>query len=180
MARLPEIEEANLSTGQKRMFDEVKRVRGQVRGPFAVWLRNAELADCALRLQDLFASRVNLERRLVQLVILVSARLASAQFAWYVHEPHAQREGIARDIIDDIRQRRAPNFVRDDERLVYGITLELNTTRTPSKETFDQGMAMFGEQKMVELVAAVGFYVMVAVTLNAFDVPIPDGMRPLP
>lgn len=58
MARLPEIEEANLSTEQKRMFDEVKRVRGQVRGPFAVWLRNAELADCALRLQDLFASRV--------------------------------------------------------------------------------------------------------------------------
>ena len=33
---------------------------------------------------------------------------------------------------------------------------------------------------MVELVAAVGFYVMVAVTLNAFDVPIPDGIRPLP
>ena len=32
--------------------------------------------------------------------------------------------------------------------------------------------------EMVELVAAVGFYVMVAMTLNAFDVPVP-GKNPL-
>jgi hypothetical protein len=40
-------------------------------------------------------------------------------------------------------------------------------------------MALFGEQKMVELVAAVGFYVMVAMTLNAFDAPVPGGKKPL-
>src|SRR5262245_36941544 len=179
MARLPEIHEANLSTEQKRMFDEVKRLRGQVRGPFAVWLRNAELADCTLRLQDLFAARVVLERRLVQLMILVSARLASAQFAWYVHEPYAIKEGIAVDVIDAIRHRRTPQFEHDDERLVYDLTLELNATRTLSRASFDRGMRIFGEQKMVELVAAVGFYVMVAMTLNAFEVPVPEEFEPL-
>src|SRR5262249_12321208 len=153
----------NLSSEQKRMFAEVKRVRGQVRGPFAVWLRNADLADCTLRLQDLFAARVTLERRL-----LVSARLASAQFAWYVHEPHALKEGISYDIIDAIRHRLTPQFDREDERLVYDITLELNATRTLLRATFDRGMAILGEQKMVELVAAAGFYVMVVMTLNAF------------
>lgn len=39
---------------------------------------------------------------------------------------------------------------------------------------------MFGDQRMVELVAAVGFYVMVAMTLNAFEVPVPDDLKPLP
>ena len=95
MARLPEIDETKLSSEQKQIYNEVKRVRGQVRGPFAVWLRNAELVECTLKLQDLFASRVKLERRLVQLMILVLARLASAQFAWFIHEPHALKLGIS-------------------------------------------------------------------------------------
>ena len=40
-------------------------------------------------------------------------------------------------------------------------------------------MAMFDDQRMVELVSAVGFYSMVAMTLNAFDVQVPSGVRPL-
>ena len=179
MARLPEIDETKLSPTQKQIYDEVKRVRGQVRGPFAVWLRNAELAECALKLQDMFVSRVKLERRVVQLMILVSARLASAQFAWFIHEPHAVKLGIASEIIDAIRERRTPHFNRDDERLVYDIIVELNRTLALSEATYNRGMEMFGEQKMVELVAAVGFYVMVAMTLNAFEVPVPDGSKPL-
>lgn len=179
MTRLPEIDEAALSPQQRKTYDEVKLVRGQVRGPFAIWLRNPELAECTLKLQDLFAARVKLERRLVQLMILVSARLASAQFAWFVHEPHAHELGISPDIIDAIRHRRAPSFTREDERLVYDITLELNTTRTLSEETFKRGMEKFGEQELVELVAAVGFYVMVAMTLNAFEAPVPSDQKPL-
>jgi hypothetical protein len=38
---------------------------------------------------------------------------------------------------------------------------------------------MFGEQVMVELVGAVGFYSMVAMTLNAFAVSVPGGKEPL-
>jgi hypothetical protein len=38
---------------------------------------------------------------------------------------------------------------------------------------------MFGEQALVELVSAVGFYVMVAMTLNAFDVSVPGDRKPL-
>ncbi len=147
MGRLPELEEAKLTPEQKRLYDEIRRVRGQVRGPFAVWLRNAELAEYTLKLQDLFASRVSLDRRLVQLMILVAARLATAQFAWFVHEPHALKLGIAPNIIDAIRERRIPTFTREDERLVYEITTELNTTRTLSEASYLRGMAMFVKRK---------------------------------
>ena len=40
-------------------------------------------------------------------------------------------------------------------------------------------MAMFGEQVMVELVSAIGFYAMVAMTLNAFAVTVPGGKQGL-
>ena len=150
-----------------------------MRGPFAVWLRNAELCENTLKLQEMFASRVKLERRLLELMILVAARQANAQYAWFIHEPHALEFGIAPDIIQSIQERRTPVFTRDDERLVYDITTELNATRTLSEGTYQRGMAMFGEQVMVELVSAVGFYVMVAMTLNAFAVSVPGGKEPL-
>ena len=108
MPRLPELDETKLSPDQRKIYDEIKRVRGQVRGPFAVWLRNPELAEYTLKLQDLFASRVQLERRLVQLMILISARLATAQFAWFIHAPHALKLGISPDIVEAIRERRTP------------------------------------------------------------------------
>jgi 4-carboxymuconolactone decarboxylase len=179
MGRLPDLNENNLSAEQRKIYDDIMRVRGRVRGPFAVWLRNAELAEGALKLQDMFAARVKLERRLVQLMILVAARFATAQYAWYIHEPHARHFGIAPDIIEAIRERRTPNFAKEDERMVYDITLELNTTHRLSDATFQRGMQMFGEQQMVELVSGVGFYSMVAMTLNAFDVQVPGGEKPL-
>ena len=179
MARLPEIDEEELSGKQREVYEGIKRMRGQVRGPFAVWLRNAELAEYTLELQDLFASRVKLERRLVQLMILVSARLASAQFAWFIHEPHAREHGISSEVIEAIRKRRTPNFARDDEKFVYDITVELNTTHTVSDSMFRRGLDLFGEQRLVELVSSIGFYAMVAMTLNAFEVPAPGGKRPL-
>ena len=104
MGRLPALDENQLSDDQRKVYDEIKQLRGQVRGPFAVWLRNAELGEGALKLQDMFAARVKLERRLVQLMILVAARFANAQYAWFIHEPHALQQGIAADIVDAIRE----------------------------------------------------------------------------
>jgi 4-carboxymuconolactone decarboxylase len=179
MGRLPELDESKLSDDQRKVYDEIKRVRGQVRGPFAVWLRNAELGEGTLKLQDMFAARVKLERRLVQLMILVAARFANAQYAWFIHEPHALQHGISTDVVEAIRERRTPNFIKEDERAVYDITLELNTTHSLSEATFARGTALFGEQRMVELVSGVGFYAMVAMTLNAFDVSMPTGKPPL-
>lgn len=179
MARLPDIDKTRLSAEQRQVYDGMMRGRGHVRGPFAVWLRNAELCETSLKMQEMFASRVKLERRLLELMILVAARLATAQYAWFIHEPYALKFGISPQIVEAIRQRRTPNFSRDDERLVYDITMELNIGRTLADENYRRGMEIFGEEVMVELVSAVGFYSMVAMTLNAFAVPVPGGAEPL-
>ena len=179
MARLPEIDPDKLTPEQRAIYDRMMTLRGHMRGPFAVWLRNAELCENSASLQEMFADRVSLERRLLELMILVAARQATAQYAWFIHEPHALKFGIAPEIVQAIRERRTPDFKREDERLVYDLTVELNTTRTLSEASYRRGMAMFGEKAMVELVSAIGFYMMVAVTLNAFAVPVPDGREGL-
>ncbi|HEY7317951.1 MAG TPA: carboxymuconolactone decarboxylase family protein [Candidatus Binatia bacterium] len=179
MGRLPDIDASKLAPEQRRIYEQIMRARGHMRGPFAVWLRNAELCENTLKLQEMFASRVKLERRLLELMILVAARLATANYAWFIHEPHALKFGISPEIIQAIRERRTPEFSREDERLVYDITMELNDTRSLSEESYKRGVAILGEQAMVELVSAIGFYVMVALTLNAFAVTVPDGKEPL-
>lgn len=179
MSRLPEIDAAKLTVEQRAIYDRMMRERGHMRGPFAVWLRNAELCDNTLRLQEMFASRIKLERRLLELMILVSARLATAQYAWFIHEPHALKFGIAAEIVAAIRERRTPDFSREDERLVYDLTLELNFNHTLSAASYERGLTMLGEQTLVELIAAIGFYSMVGMTLNAFAVPVPAGHEAL-
>jgi hypothetical protein len=57
---------------------------------------------------------VKLERRLVQLIILVLARFASAQFAWFIHELHAREHGIAPARLSYSRTA-TPNFPRADQ-----------------------------------------------------------------
>ena len=81
--------------------------------------------------------------------------------------------------MEAIRERRTPVFEKEDERLVYDITRELDATRTLSQTTYDRGVGMLGAEAMVELVSAVGFYVMVAMTLNTFQAPVPGGKLPL-
>lgn len=179
MGRLPEIDANKLSPEQRAIYDRMMRERGHMRGPFAVWLRNAELCENTLKLQEMFAARVTIDRRLLELMILVAARLATAQYAWFIHEPYALKFGISPEIVQAIRERRTPVFTRDDERLVYDLTTELNTTRRLSEASYQRGMATFGEQTMVELVSAIGFYSMVAMTLNAFAVAVPTGKEPL-
>ena len=109
MSRLSEIDPAKLDPAQRAIYDRMMRERGHMRGPFAVWLRNAELCDNTLKLQEMFASRVKLERRLLELMILVAARVTTAQYAWFIHEPHALKFGIAPEIVQAIRERRTPD-----------------------------------------------------------------------
>ena len=179
MSRLPSVDPATMTPAKRAAYDEILRVRGQVRGPFAIWLTSPELCQHALALQDWFPKHAKLERRLLELMILVMARQATAQFAWFVHEPHALRLGVSQAVIDAIRERRTPDFDRDDERLVYDISRELDQTRTLSRATYDRGIALLGAEVMVELVSAIGFYVMVAMTLNTFEAPVPGGKLPL-
>lgn len=71
-------------------------------------------------------------------------------------------------------------FAREDERVVYDTITELNEARTLSQPAYDRALAALGLDLLIELIAAAGFYTMVAMTLNAFDAPVPGGKRPLP
>jgi len=180
MARVPELEPEKLSAEQKRVYAEIQnRVRGgTVRGPFAALLNAPNVADAAVRLYSAFRD-AKLEKRLFELMILVVARNASAQFEWFAHAPRAIEAGISAEAVEAIRRHHTPNLTREDERLVYDTVLELSVQKRLSQASYDRALAALGMEQLVELIAGAGFYTMIALTLNAFDVPVPGGERPL-
>lgn len=181
MPRVPELDFDRLDPEQRQVFDEIKaRLRSAaVRGPFAVLLNAPKVAHGAITAYGAFRDG-KIDKRLFELMILVVARHFSAQFEWFAHAPRAVEAGVARETVEAILARRVPPFAREDERMVYDVVTEMLTTRTLSQPSYERALGVLGLEQLIELVAGTGFYVMIAMTLNAFDVLPPDGQRVLP
>jgi 4-carboxymuconolactone decarboxylase len=65
-----------------------------------------------------------------------------------------------------------------DDAALVNFALELNRSNSVSDATYADALARFGERTLVELTALVGYYTMVAMTLNAHEIPLPDGVSP--
>ncbi|HEY8579968.1 MAG TPA: carboxymuconolactone decarboxylase family protein [Beijerinckiaceae bacterium] len=179
MSRLPEIDPDSLSPAQKVMYEDILRVRGQVRGPFAIWLNSPDLGRLTLQTQDWFQKKSQLSDRMVELAILMVARRHGAQFAWAVHERRAQRFGLPDEAIAAIRARRRPTSLDPQEERVYDIVTELGETSTLSPASYEAATKALGVTALVELVSLTGFYVMIGLLLNTFDADAPEGSTPL-
>ena len=130
MARLPALDQAKMNKRQKEIYDDiVSGPRGNVRGPLAVWLYRAELADKAQQLGRYCRYDSSLSPRLSELAILTTARIWYAAFEWQAHVPHALAAGIDQAVVDALAADHDPDFSNDDEQLVYEFSRELNLTR---------------------------------------------------
>jgi 4-carboxymuconolactone decarboxylase len=180
MARIAEVKREQLNPRQQQLHDEFLRSRPRktLSGPFAVLIHSPDIAEPADRLVNYYRGTPKLGRRLIELIILLVVRDATAQYAWSVHEPHALEYGLTQDVIDAIRARRRPDFKKDDERLIYDFVIELAAKKTVSAETFERAKAAFGVDGVIEAVTCAGLYGMIGFVLNVFDIP-PQPGRPL-
>jgi 4-carboxymuconolactone decarboxylase len=180
LPRLPDLDPAALSPEQKLVYDEVAAAHnGHVRGPWAIALRIPEVLHHSHELYERLCRDTKLGLRLFELMVLVVARQWTSQFEWHTHEKYALEGGITPEAIDAIRHRRVPVFQLEDEQIVYDVVTELSESKALSPESYERARAYFGEELLVELIAAAGLYTMVAMMLNAFDAPIPATARPL-
>ncbi|MPZ58303.1 MAG: carboxymuconolactone decarboxylase family protein [Rhizobiales bacterium] len=179
MSRVASLEPEDLTPEQKKLYDEIAGARGRVGGPFGIWLRQPALADPANRFGNALRLHGKLDRRLFELMTIIVARHWGAQYEWFVHADHGRKAGLTDEVIEAVRNHRIPAFAREDERLVYDIVSELNETRRLSDASYQRALDFFGLDLLVELITATGFYTLVAMMLNAFDVDTPDGSRPL-
>ena len=181
MSRITHKKLDELSAQQRELFDKivamrpVKPVEGHIGGPFDAWVTSPELGHRMLGLADFFRFRTAVDRRYIELTILVTGQRYRAQFEWFAHEPMARKAGVPEEVIQSIKAGRTPEFTDDKDRAAFDLARELHDDHGLSDATFAAAKAQFGEQGVAELIGLCGFYSLVSMTLNGFDVELPPG-----
>jgi 4-carboxymuconolactone decarboxylase len=179
MARVTLPAPDTMNPDQRRVYDKVvSGRRGKIQGPLRAALHNAELADRWQALGELLRYDTLLTPRQSELAILVTGRACRSPFEWYAHRLEAEKVGIEAQVIEAILAETAPSDLSEDDALIVQFAAELNRFNSVSDDTYANALARLGERKVVELTALVGYYTMVAMTLNAHEIPLPEGVQP--
>jgi 4-carboxymuconolactone decarboxylase len=178
MARLDPVDPANLTPEQRKVYDAIASgPRGGVRGPFLALLHVPELADRVQHLGEFLRYGTSYGRKLAELAIITTARGLRCHYEWFVHAKIAAESGLSAQAIEAIRTNKDPGFTDPSEQLVYQFSRELITVNRVSDATYDAVTKAFGRNGAAELAGIVGYYSMIAATLNAHNIEPPP---PLP
>jgi 4-carboxymuconolactone decarboxylase len=174
--RLPSPE--TMTAEQRKVHDAAMAGRrGVAPAPLLAWLASPEFADRAQRLGEFVRYETTLAPRLSELAILVVARHWTSQYEWAVHKREAVKAGVAPDVIDAIARRRSPEDLLDDERAVFAFATVLNESRRVPDAIYRAVVAAIGERGVVELVGILGYYSLISMTINAFDIEVPADLK---
>ncbi len=181
MARLEPLDLEKLTPEQKEVADAIMSgPRGGLRGPFEAWLRSPVLADRAQKVGEYCRFNTSLPKHLSEFAIILTGKHWKAQFEFFAHARMAIEAGLPRETVEAVRTGSVPAFRDDAERAVYAFVTEYFATNRVSDATYQQALAALGgERGVVDLIGIVGYYGLVSMTLNVFDVGLPEG-EPLP
>jgi 4-carboxymuconolactone decarboxylase len=168
-----------MDADQKRVYDKIiSGRRGRIQGPLRAALHNAELADRWQALGELLRYNTSLSPRQSELAILVTGRACHSPFEWYAHRSEAEKIGIEPQIIEAILAETSAPGLSGDDAVIVQVAAELNRLNSITDATYADALLRLGERRLVELTALVGYYTMVAMTLNAHEIPLPEGVAP--
>ena len=127
--------------------------------------------------QESLESRVG--RRIMQLGVLVTARVHDSQYDWTMNEPRAREAGLEAELIDLVRHGRRLTGIAEKDAALIAFGRELFGDHNVSAETYSRAERAFGVQDLVDIVALMGAHAADAAVLAAFDQHLPDGVQPL-
>jgi len=171
MSRVSRLRDDEMDDEQKAIAAAIAGARsGVLGGPFAIWIRVPEIAKRIDHLSDRLRKNSSFDKRLVELMVLLTVQPWRAEYAWNAHARQALELGISAEAIEAIRTGSVPSLAQADERLIYEMFTELNRTRTLSDAMYARGLETFGLELMIEIVTMAGLYTMIAMMLAVFDV----------
>jgi len=185
MSRLKSLEPKEMNAEQLKYHERVMArpifknlaKNAPLEGPYNAWIRSPALMRSLWPLAQYLREDGILDARLVELAIITVGRVWSAEFEFAAHALYAVKAGIDPGIVEAISRNEPPEFEKDDEAAVYQFARELTAGYRVEDKTYQAATEQIGEQGLVELIGLMGLYVMVCMTLNAFEVPLMEGME---
>lgn len=189
MSRLPVIKVDDFSPEQRVMFDAIttgKRAtsagpaaflteEGGMRGPFNPLLYAPLMGNVVQRLGECIRYEGALSDRQREIAILVSAARWRADYEWWAHARIARELGVSGEIIEALRERRQPELDDPAEAIAHDVTRAALDHGAVPDLLYRRAVETLGEECVVELVILAGYYTLISLTLNVFEVSLPGG-----
>lgn len=178
--RYPELTPATMTPEQKRVADAIQSgPRGAgLRGPFNALMRSPELCDLVQRVGAYVRYKSSIPAPLNELAICMAGRKWTAQYEFYAHRKLGIDAGLNPAILDAVAAGRRPENMSADETIVHDFVTELLSTGSVSDARYEPAIKRFGENGVMDLVGAVGYYSLVSMVLNVAQVQLPPGETP--
>ena len=179
MSRLSTLDENNLAPDARAFLDALNSgPRGKIGlvGPFGVWAHSPKIGNAAQVFGGTVRFQTTLPERIKEIAICTVGAHFKAKFEFAAHGPMAIAAGVPPDAVDAIRRGIEPDLADAADRASYAVARELVREHRLSDATFAAARNHFGEAALVDLVTIVGYYCMISLTLNAFEVPLTSRM----
>ena len=162
-----------MSPEQRAIHESILATQGNADGPFLAWLHSPGLAGPAQQLGAFcrYESQLTtLESELLILLVAAHFRCVGEQ---QIHEPIAIRAGLAEQAVASIREGSWADLAAPRLGMLQTLARQLLADNRIDDATFEAAQQALGTQTLVEVVGIIGYYSLVAMTLNAFEMRLP-------
>jgi 4-carboxymuconolactone decarboxylase len=166
----------DMRSGIAENFQGFKTVAedGSLMGPWNPWLHAPKFGKPIWELTKALSASPSLPKAVREVAILVTGAKFRSAYALYAHVIAAEKRGLADDKLATIVAGQRPGDLTREEAIAYDVASALVDRGVLPQLSYRQAVQAFGVDSAAELIYLVGFYCLVSVTLNGFDVPVPD------
>jgi 4-carboxymuconolactone decarboxylase len=179
MARLPHITSKDqVAAKDHATFDSIVASRGAVQGPFHMFMHSPEVAGRVAHLGAYVRFEGELDMNIRVLAAMTVAREFEAMYVWGAQTGGARRLGVPEETITAIRENHSRGVPADDADVVE-FTRQLLRKHRVDEALFKKLQARLGNDQLVQLTTAIGYYTLLGITVNACELEAAQGAEVL-
>jgi alkylhydroperoxidase family enzyme len=169
MARLVSITSKDqVDAKDAAVVDAIVESRGAIQGPFTMFLHCPELAGRLAHLGAYIRFEGPLDMRIRVLAAMTVARELDAVYIWGAQSGGARRLDVPEETIAAIRAKRSDGMPAEDAQIV-DFTRQLLRNHRADGATFEALRRRLGDEQLIQLTGTIGYYSMLAMTVNACE-----------
>jgi len=174
LTRLPPLARADLNDEGKAVYDKIVGTGpAPTTGPVALSLYSPKIAQVFSDLNGFLRYNGSLSPRHTEVAILVATWEIQQQYEYSAHEPAALRFGAPQAVIDTIKYNREPAGLSPEETLIIKLGRAIMRDHKVDSALYAEAEKLFGRTGIVEMVTAMGDYVMVGMIMTTIDQHLP-------
>jgi 4-carboxymuconolactone decarboxylase len=179
MARLtPITRKDQVPPKHQAAVDAIVKSRGAIQGPFTMFLHSPEIAERVAHLGAYVRFEGTLDMRVRVLAAMTVARELDAVYVWGAQTGSARKQGVPESTITAIREKHSRGLPPEDAQIV-DFTRDLLRKHRVDDATVAALRKRFGDDEFIQLTGAIGYYSLLAMTVNACELEAAEGAEVL-